>query len=352
MSNYAILRIEKRGLGEARAMARHALRDGHTAHADPALQSENVLLVGSSVDGTMDDIRTRTEPLMKRRDAVRCVELFIGASPEAMAVKTVREQDAYFADALAWVGQRFGGADNIVLAVVHRDEPGAAPHMQILLTPIKDGRLNAKALVGNRADYVDMQTQFAAVAGVPHGLRRGERGSIATHQSAAVFHKAVAVAGGADALPKKRRIPILPPEPPEPGFFAGAPKKKEYAEALKTRSKAIAARAAAQEHNKTRERAIEALARVGVAVKGPQARSISQRLSAVEKREAEATAEAARLTELGATARALTAEARSAMAALPDDEARAEVGARVRAQVQVKPRGVPHVAVQHRSKMR
>lgn len=317
MSNYVVLGVKKRSLAGARGMAKHALRELLCPHADPARLNENELLAGpGTVAEVMQRLKSTTLPLMKRKDAVRCVELLITASPEVMHGKSLAEQNAYFKDALEWTQERFGGANNVLLAVVHRDE--TTPHMQVLLMPILEGKLAAKELLGGPSGMLKMHDDFAAKVGLRHGLRRGERGSPAKHEEVAVFHRAIAAASSVDALPQKRRMPVLPPVPEEPGFFAGAQKKKEYAEALKTRSKAITARAAALEHNKARERAVDVLARVGIATKGKQARGIAQRIAALETREASVNAEAARLKEYGRDAGELADDARRALAQLPE----------------------------------
>ena len=77
------------------------------------------------------------------RDAVQCIEYLISASAEAINAKSKEEQDAYFRDALKWLQDRHG-AENVVLAGVHRDE--RAPHMYAYVVPIdsETGRLNAK----------------------------------------------------------------------------------------------------------------------------------------------------------------------------------------------------------------
>ena len=87
---------------------------------------------------------------------------------------TRKQQDAYFKRALGWISDRFGGRSNLISAVIHRDE--TTPHMQVLLVPLVDGKLNAKRLVGNRGDMQQMQTDFAEMVGAPHGLRRGKMG--------------------------------------------------------------------------------------------------------------------------------------------------------------------------------
>lgn len=90
------------------------------------------------------------------------------------------DQDAYFRRALDWLEERHG-KENVLSAVIHRDD--ATPHMTVMTIPLDDrGRLNARALVGDRGKLSAMQTDFAERVGQPHGLERGVQGSKATHE--------------------------------------------------------------------------------------------------------------------------------------------------------------------------
>lgn len=274
MSTYAILRIKKRKMGEAAAMARHALREASTPNADPAKLGENTVMGPSTAAGVMASLRAKL-PEKRRKDAVPCIELFVGASPEAIKGMSRKRQDAYFKQALGWIGERFGGRANLVSAVIHRDE--TTPHMQVLLVPLLDGKLNAKRMVGNRGDMQQMQTDFAELVGKPFGLRRGEKGSKAQHTSIRQFYGAMAAAGGVDALPP--RVPM--PKPlPEPGMFASEAKREAYAKRERERAEALAA-------NKKRQAEIERLAAMAVATHG-RARRVPRQLAVLEQEAAKA----------------------------------------------------------------
>jgi hypothetical protein len=63
------------------------------------------------------------------------------------------------------------GAKNIVKFWVHRDEK--TPHIHAILTPItKDGRLNAKEILGNKKTFEERQTRYAEKM-AQFGLERG-----------------------------------------------------------------------------------------------------------------------------------------------------------------------------------
>lgn len=277
MSNFAILRYDRRSLSTAAAMARHALRDGRqVANADPAKKADNEILAGAkTARGVMGEVRSKL-PADRRHNAVPCIELFVGASPEAMHKLSRKDQDAYMRGALEWIGREFGGQANIVSAVIHRDE--STPHMQVLLVPLLDGTLNAKKLIGNRDAMKDRQTRFAQVCGKPYGLRRGEEGSKAKHTSIRAFYGAIEAAGSRDALPPARPVPA-PLD--EPGMFASRATKAAY-------EKRERERAVAMEANRKRQAEIVRLAKVGLAVKGKPARTLPEAQAELERAQAEA----------------------------------------------------------------
>ena len=97
-----------------------------------------------------------------------------------MQAMTREQQDAYFADALAWLERRHG-AENILSAVVHRDE--TTPHMTVMTIPLDArGKLNARSFVGSRKQLSELQTAFASEVGHHHELERGMIHSSATHE--------------------------------------------------------------------------------------------------------------------------------------------------------------------------
>lgn len=284
---YAIMRIRKRSIGSAGAMARHALREDPTPNADPAKLSDNTVVAGPAVASeVVAQLKARTHPFVKRKDAVRVVELFVGASPEIMAKMSRKQQDAYFADSLRWISGKFGGGDNanIVSAIIHRDE--TTPHMQVLMTPIVGGKLAANKMIGGPAGLSKMQTEFAELVGAKYGMRRGEKGSRAKHTSIKSFYAAIERAGGMDALPPRVPVPKLPPEPERPsliaGLFEGAEAKAAREAAIRLRAKAIKDRDAAIEANKVREATITELARVAIATQ-PTTKRLPGRLKAAEE---------------------------------------------------------------------
>lgn len=178
---FAILRCAKiKNLGNMGASLQHTFRERETPNADPARIRDNTVLVGAEDSrGVLDAWRARA-PEKIRANAVHGLEYFIGGSPGALNAMSRADQDAYFRRALEWLEERHG-KENVLSAVIHRDE--ATPHMTVMTIPLDDrGRLNARALVGDRGKLSAMQTDFAERVGQPHGLERGVQGSRATHE--------------------------------------------------------------------------------------------------------------------------------------------------------------------------
>jgi len=277
VSNYAVLRIRKRSLGAARAMAAHALRERPTPNADLARTRQNVTWPpGATSAAVIERLREMTEPLARRKDAVRCVELFIGASPEAMRGKTRAQQEDYLRQAVLWAAERFGGKRNVVLASIQFDE--LTPHAQVLLAPIERDaagqavRLAANRMIGGPAGLRRLQDEFAEAVGRPHELRRGERGSKAKHTSIRAFYGAVEAAGRADALPP--RVPVPAPLP-EPGLLSTTAARAAHAMRERERQDALDA-------NRRRQFEIERLAGLAIATHGRGRRRLPKQLSQAE----------------------------------------------------------------------
>lgn len=178
---YAILRVQKLKAAVAvQRSAKHNYREQDTPNADPDRTADNTHHGPQNVQGLMQAFEDR-KPAKHRKDAVQCIEVLITASPEAMNAKGKSEQDAYFADSLAWLKDKFG-EQNVIAASIHRDE--ATPHMAAYVVPVdpETGRLNAKRWLGGSGKLSELQTDFARHVGKAHGLERGTERSKATHK--------------------------------------------------------------------------------------------------------------------------------------------------------------------------
>lgn len=205
---FAILRCAKvKNLGNMGASLQHTFRERETPNADPDRIEENTVLHGPGTSKEVLDAWKARAPEKIRSNAVHGLEYFIGASPEAMRAMTRAEQDAYFEKALDWLKERHR-AENVLSAVVHRDE--ATPHMTVMTIPLDEqGKLNARALVGNREKLSAMQTDFAEAVGEDHGLVRGIQGSKATHERVQRVYAHIMDPDAPVKLPERRKGAFL-----------------------------------------------------------------------------------------------------------------------------------------------
>jgi hypothetical protein len=186
MSNsFAILRIAKlKSFGNIGASLSHTYRTRETPNADPSLNADNDHS-HKTPDEVMQTLKERL-PEKRRKDAVLCLEFFVGGSPEWFKGHTRDQQDAYLKDSLAWLEKRHG-KENIVGWSIHRDE--STPHLVAYVVPIDEkGKLNAKHWTGGATTLSKMQTEFAKDIGLKHGLQRGIEGSKAHHQTIKSFY--------------------------------------------------------------------------------------------------------------------------------------------------------------------
>lgn len=175
MSNYAIIRVKKlKTLASVALSARHCFREHETPNADPGRTPQNVQNGPETSEGVTQGVRGLL-PEKHRKDAVRCLEYLVTASPEAFksggGLFWTGSAQAYFDDSLKWLKDRHG-AENVVASVVHNDE--TTPHMTVYVVPKVDGKLSAKHFCGGRQKLAQLQTDFAEQVGKNYGVNRGK----------------------------------------------------------------------------------------------------------------------------------------------------------------------------------
>jgi len=181
---YAVMRFNKlKTMGQVSSRGAHNERSRDTPNADEERRGENERLAGTGdwhadVQGRLDDA-----PKI-RANAVLALDYVFTASREFFEHGDEREHgarlDAWRDRTMDWLRDRFG-ADNVVAAILHRDE--LTPHIQAMVVPIDErGHLAAKTFIGTPSKVSEMQTSYArAVEDL--GLVRGVQGSVADHQT-------------------------------------------------------------------------------------------------------------------------------------------------------------------------
>lgn len=174
-THYAIMRGQKYNSSTMNGIIKHVTRTQKTPNADPAKRHLNYSVLGPRCDDNKAfraAINERT-PKKYRQNAVRIIEFMITASPDWFKKNEGRERE-FFEEATAWFQREFG-AENVVAAVVHKDE--SSPHMHLMVVPRDEStgkpKLNAKALFGNRGVMHRRQSNFAD-AMAHFGIERGK----------------------------------------------------------------------------------------------------------------------------------------------------------------------------------
>ena len=160
---------------------------GARAHIDPRRTHENRILHGPDTPAKVVALAhskmaaAGVDVAKLRKDYVQAVELLASLPPGSGVA-----EDEFFAAAVAWAGGRYG-VENLMSAVVHRDE--AAPHLHVLVLPLVDGKLRGGEL---RSAQVLQQTtrDFFERVARRFGLRQPERANPA--QRAAMARAVVA----------------------------------------------------------------------------------------------------------------------------------------------------------------
>lgn len=181
-----ILRIAKlKTLSEVSSSARHTFREIPTHNANPAKASQNAHSAKNAA-AVVEVLTNRLNTVKVRKNAVRCVEFLITASPEFFSA---RSGQAYFDASKKWLEKSFG-AENVISSHVHRDEK--TPHAVFYVVPIDNkGKLNARGYFGGRQKMSAMQDAFHQSVAKKFHLERGKRGSKADHETIQQYYARV-----------------------------------------------------------------------------------------------------------------------------------------------------------------
>lgn len=107
----------------------------------------------------------------------------IGSDGEFFSRLSSEEQEQFFSDCTWYFANRYG-EENIISAVVHRDE--TTPHLHLNIFPEHNGKICAKQLF-NPKELKELQTDFHDKVGKKYGLQRGKEGSQKAHLSTAEY---------------------------------------------------------------------------------------------------------------------------------------------------------------------
>ncbi|KAA6343153.1 Plasmid recombination enzyme [termite gut metagenome] len=139
---YVVLHLKK-ALGNDAGTSAHIERTIHPKNADESRTHLNRELIGFP-----EKVKNRTEAIQHRienagitrkigKNQVRAIGVMLSGSPEDMKhIEEAGHLNDWCADNVDWLKQTFG-ADNVVSAVLHRDE--TTPHIHATIVPIVTG---------------------------------------------------------------------------------------------------------------------------------------------------------------------------------------------------------------------
>jgi hypothetical protein len=231
--NFAIFRCAKiKTKDDIKGAAAHQSRTQATPNAD--IRGEVVRLHGPK-DHAKEAISQI--PDGSRKNAVLCMDVFVGASagyfrpdvPSDAGKFEQQKMEAWRDRSVMWLRKEYG--DNLISAHLHLDE--STPHIQALVIPLLDGKLNAKKLF-NPISITKMQDRYAAsVADI--GLQRGVERSTAEHIDIKDYYQIV----NSPTPQPKTKIPPLPKLTKKDAIKEIAGFENGYGKAMQSRETAI-----------------------------------------------------------------------------------------------------------------
>lgn len=204
---YAIVGIAKlKTSGNVGGVLSHMTRSRPTPNADGR---ENFTMIEPP---PLPEIMQEINMYLPRKNAVLAYDLLLTASPEFFDGKTPEQVKAWAETSLKWACDKFG-KNNVKAAVLHLDETQTgSPHIQALVIPEKDGKLNARYYTGGREKMRNLWTEYAAAV-KQYGLKRGREFSPARHKEIKSFYndvkRGIELAAGRTFTPEELPAPTM-----------------------------------------------------------------------------------------------------------------------------------------------
>ena len=161
--SYAIMRAEKLKSHQIHFSQNHNERN-HKNYSNPDINLEKTkdnyhLIESKNYSRDTEHIIQKNYKGTKniRKDAVKNIELIFTSDKDFLISYLLQMKENFFEESLKFT-QEYFGEKIFFSAVIHKDE--TTPHMHVNLVPIKDGKLSAKIVIGNRKDLENMQDKF------------------------------------------------------------------------------------------------------------------------------------------------------------------------------------------------
>lgn len=168
MSNFAIIRVERlKTMGNVKASALHTFREIETGNAISEKFDDNEFVGAKDAEGVYQAVFARIDKIEKKdKQATRCLEFFISASPEQFAengaLHDQESQKRFFDESLNFIKNKHG-AENVVFHAIHRDEK--SPHMVVYAVPVVHREAHTrKRSVGVKGGGRTLKEEFVPAA--------------------------------------------------------------------------------------------------------------------------------------------------------------------------------------------
>lgn len=208
--SFAVLRISKiKSAGGAGGLSAHIERTMDVPNADKEYTGWNFRAAGSGdLWKDIQDKLSENKIEEVRKNGVYALEFLMTASPEFFddlklvkasasdlemrEVRGLRKVTDFMWRSKTWLENQFGES-NLVAMKLHLDEK--TPHIHAIVTPIVEGKngkkkLSAKSFIDGREKLRALQDSFAETH-KESGLKRGLRGSKATHTTVKDFYASI-----------------------------------------------------------------------------------------------------------------------------------------------------------------
>jgi hypothetical protein len=186
--NFAIIEVQKLNRKNCLAIKKryeHVNRTSFAENVNEELSPLNKCVMGEENEEKGSDwlelFKTRYMELEHYKDP-KARKLNSNAVIGIEAVTTMSHNMGDKIDIDAWVDatnkwmQEYFGKDNVLHGTLHRDE--ATPHIHYFVTPVLNGKFNARQIIGNKTKYRDRQTEYSKAVehlGLRRGLKKGYR---------------------------------------------------------------------------------------------------------------------------------------------------------------------------------
>lgn len=176
--SYAIIRTQKlKTAADIGASEQHCRRlKDDVPNADPKLSKKNFELpvmltcrkefTASSLNGRINEYMESENVKMRRKDAVKCIEVMMTASPEFFEKKNLKDINEWVETSREFLGRHFSEKGAKLLSIfVHMDEK--TPHIHAHIVPTTydekiDGlKLNCRDFLGGPQKMRELQDAYA-----------------------------------------------------------------------------------------------------------------------------------------------------------------------------------------------